>query len=280
MQFYKFWTKAKNSSTGNEGNFNVECWGFSNESLEDALQVAERRAAATAQALADGKLHAGGYYEGGRPFREEVVEEFTDGDQQIAVISRNNYGVLVLNTPNVFFADVDRPKNSAVKSFLGLFKKKTQEPSFEQQLVEKIETLCRQDASLGLRMYRTTNGYRILITSRQIPANEAKSFSLLKALGSDRLYVSLCRSQDCYRARLTPKPWRCEFHGPRTKFPFRSNAEEAEFSQWLGKYDLARQDFATCALIGDFGNTHRDPVVDKIVQLHDHYTLDGDKPIA
>ena len=280
MQFYKFWTKAEKSAVGNEGDFHVSCWGFSNESLEDAFRVGERRAAAAAQALADGKFHEAGYYEGERPFREEIVEEFTDDGQQIAIISRNNYGVLVLNTPNVFFADIDKPAGSAVKSFLGLFKKNTAEPSFERQLVEKIETLCRQDSSLGLRLYRTTNGYRILITSKQIPTNEASSVSLLKTLGSDRLYVSLCKTQDCYRARLTPKPWRCNFHGPPTKFPYRSAAEEQEFRHWLQEYDSARGEFATCALIGDFGSAHRDPVGEKIVQLHDHYTLDGDKPIA
>lgn len=280
MQFYKFWTKAEHPATDNVGGFKIECWGFSNESLEDAFQVAERRVAAVAGAIVDGKFNAAGYYEGERPFREEIIEEFTDDGRQVAIISRNNYGVLVLNTPIVFFADVDKPAGSAIKSFLGLFKNKTGEPSFEQQLVEKIETLCRQDASLGLRLYRTTNGYRILITSRQIPANEASSNDLLKTLGSDRLYVSLCKTQDCYRARLTPKPWRCNFHGPPTKFPFRSAAEGQEFRDWLREYDSARVEFATCALIGDFGSSYRDPVVEKIIQLHDHYTLDDDKPLA
>ena len=280
MQFYKFWTKAELPATGNTGGFKIECWGFSNESLEDAFRVAEGRATSVASAIVDGKFSAAGYYEEERPFREEVIEEFTDAGQQVAIISRNNYGVLVLNTPIVFFADVDKPAGSAIKSFLGLFKSKTAEPSFEEQLVGKIESLCRQDASLGLRLYRTTNGYRILITSRQIPANQANSNSLLQALGSDRLYVSLCKTQDCYRARLTPKPWRCNYHGPPTRFPYRSAAEEQEFRSWLLEYDSARDEFATCALIGDFGSSYRDPVVEKIVQLHDHYTLDDDKPLA
>ena len=280
MQFYKFWTKAKHPASDNAGGFKIECWGFSNESLEDAFRVGERRAAAVASAIVDGKFQAAGYYEGERPFREEVVEEFADEGRQVAIISRNNYGVLVLNTPIVFFADVDKPAGSPIKSFLGLFKNKTGEPSFEQQLVEKIETICRQDASLGLRLYRTTNGYRILITSRQIPANEASSNDLLKMLGSDRLYVSLCKTQDCYRARLTPKPWRCNYYGPPTKFPYRSAAEEQEFRDWLQAYDSARAEFATCAVIGDFGSSFRDPVVEKIIQLHDHYTLDDDKPLA
>ena len=254
-------------------------WGFSNESLEDAFRVGEHHAAAVASAVVDGKFHAAGYYEGERPFREEIVEEFTDEGRQVAIISRNNYGVLVLNTPIVFFADVDKPAGSAIKSFLGLFKNKAGEPSFEQQLVEKIETLCRQDASLGLRLYRTTNGYRILITSRQIPANEANSNELLKSLGSDRLYVSLCKTQDCYRARLTPSPGDVVIMDLRPGFPF-ALRQKSRIRKSAQEYDSVRKEFATCARIGDFGSSYRDPVVEKIIQLHDHYTLDDDKPLA
>lgn len=280
MQFFRFWTRADSSATGRDGEFSVTCFGYSNTSLEDALRVAERRAKAAATAMADGQLHKGGYYEGERPFREEIVDEFTDDGQQIGIISRNNYGVLVLNTPNVFIADVDKPKASQAKSLFGLFKKKQQEPSFEQQLIEKIDNLCLQDSSLGLRLYRTMNGYRIIITTKLIPASEANSVRLLDELGSDRLYVSLCKTQDCYRARLTPKPWRCGFKSPSTKFPFRSNTEEQEFRRWEKEYESAVRGYASCALIGDFGSSHRDPIVDKIVQLHDHFSLDGEKPLA
>lgn len=289
MQFYRFWTRAKATATGRIGAVDATCYGYSNESLEDALRVAEERASATAKLLAEGDTPGfeDGYYENGRAFTEEIVEEFTERGEQIAIISRNNYGALILNTPCVFFADVDKPPSTKPKrkSLFDFLLKRVDATlasptSFESELIDKINGMCRLDQQMGLRLYRTMAGYRIVLTNEQIPSSEARSRQLLQALGADRLYISLCRSQDCYRARLTPKPWRCQFSRPRTKFPYRSVAEENEFRVWEKKYSSAIERYATCALVGQFGSETFDPVVEKIVQLHDHYVLDGDKPLA
>ena len=110
MQFYKFWSKSSHhSSSGRLGNFNVSCFGYSNESLEDALKVAEQRAEKVASVMANGPQMGGGYYASSHAFREPIIEQFNEDEKTIAIISRNHYGCLVLNTPNVFFADVDKP---------------------------------------------------------------------------------------------------------------------------------------------------------------------------
>jgi hypothetical protein len=37
----------------------------------------------------------------------------------------------------------------------------------------------------------------------------AITLAALRELGSDPKYVQLAKAQECFRARLTPKPWRC-----------------------------------------------------------------------
>ncbi len=285
MQFFKFWTQANRSASGNVGDFDVTCYGYSNDSLEDALRVAEQRAQSTAQAMANGVPRDQGYYGNAHPIREEIIEAFEEDGLCSAIISRNHYGCLVLNTADVFFADIDKPDQSnapsPIASILNLFGMNAPETkSFEQELIDNIAQHCSQNSNLGLRLYRTANGYRIVVTNETIPANEARSRRLLQSLGSDKLYVSLCRSQDCYRARLTPKPWRCGATRPPCRYPFSTDQQKHTYRQWEQQYESTAQAFATCALIGQFGSNQIHPTVDKITRLHDHYVLNGDRPIA
>lgn len=284
MQFYRIWARAEQQASGPRGDFDVSCLGYSNVSLEHALRIAKERAAKTAQALALGSPPVDNYYQGERPFREEIVEEFEEGEETIAVISRNSYGCLVLNTPNVFFADVDRPdanSENPVQSLLHLFGFARKSPdSFEQGLIARMESACARDPALGLRLYRTFNGYRVLLTSELIPAGEPRSQELLAHLGADQLYVSLCKTQDCYRARLTPKPWRCNVPWPPVRFPFANSDEEQAARNWERTYESATGSYATCALVGEFGSSEMKGTVEKIARLHDHYVLNGNQPIA
>lgn len=285
MRFYKFWSKSECSVQGQHGQFSVSCYGYSNQSLADALEVAQQRAEKVANAMANAAPQEGGYYVSSYPFREPIIEQFDENGKTIAIVSRNHYGCLVLNTPSVFFADVDKPAGSNVTNpFLSILKMFGVQPkptkSFEENLIDNIELHCRQDSSIGLRLYRTTNGYRILLTSEQIPSRAARSRNLLQSLQADRLYITLCKSQDCYRARLTPKPWRCGLTTPPCRFPFLTESQKHKFQQWLDSYEERIQQYATCALIGQFGSTHVEPTIEKIVKLHDHYVLNQDLPIG
>src|SRR5205814_5995494 len=52
----------------------------------------------------------GGYYPD-RPFREQVLQQMkTSSGDVAAVVTRNSYGCLVLNTSQIMFVDVDLPE--------------------------------------------------------------------------------------------------------------------------------------------------------------------------
>jgi hypothetical protein len=99
----------------------VRRWGWSDLSQSDAEAHAETRAGtALQQKLSgdwqpwqEGRQH---YGDENLPIREEILQRHGDN-----VITRNAYGAWCLNTPNVFFADLDfdpRPTASARRAWL------------------------------------------------------------------------------------------------------------------------------------------------------------------
>jgi hypothetical protein len=73
----------------------------------------------------------------------------------------------------------------------------------------KIENWSRNHPEWGWRIYRTRAGLRLLATQGLVEADSDVADGVFEALGADPLYRKLCKTQKCFRARLTPKPWRC-----------------------------------------------------------------------
>ena len=105
---------------------------------------------------------------------------------------------------------------------------------------------------------------------------------IFQALGADPLYRKLCKTQKCYRARLTPKPWRCEFGaGKPPRWPYANARAEKRFQKWEAEYQTASAGWATCTLVRQIGNSMIHPDVQHIVKLHDDATRVGSNlPLA
>jgi len=277
MKIYRYWAKAAADQQPTD-KF-VECYGCSGESLEAALANARERANQIAARMKQGQP-PGQYTYAERPVREEIVDEFAHADEQAAVITRNSYGSLILNTPRVLFADIDfKPPALSLSSLLGaLFGKK--KPSQEEQIIHRIEQVVAAQPALGLRVYRTNNGFRCLAKSRTYDPLSEESNLLLKELDADPMYKQLCRVQECYRARISPKPWRCGVDKPPARFPFLDPGVEQQYRAWQSEYERQAQSFSTCALIADFGSAQVHPEAEAVMKLHDHFTCQGDGPLA
>src|SRR5262249_55735337 len=119
-----------------------------------------------------------------------------------AVISRNSYGSLVLNTSRVMFADVDYPARmfedlvAALKKLWGRLTG-SGSPAMDRdaELLRRFQEVVETQPGLGIRVYRTFAGYRLLVTSQTFAATSDEAVKLLERFGSDRLYVRLCKSQ-------------------------------------------------------------------------------------
>ena len=95
---------------------------------------------------------------------------------------------------------------------------------------------------------------------RSTNPTRADSLEILQALGSDPLYVRLCQAQACFRARLTPKPWRCQVQPPPNQYPWENANEEARYRAWERDYLAGSARYAVCRLIKELGpaETHPD----------------------
>lgn len=103
-----FWAESRLQHKFPSRQITVRRWGWSDISQEDAQLLADQRAQEAMDRIQSGeelrRRERKAAYDcaDGVPIREEVVARHGN-----AVITRNSYGSLCLNTPNVFFADVD-----------------------------------------------------------------------------------------------------------------------------------------------------------------------------
>jgi len=90
----------------------------------------------------------------------------------------------------------------------------------------------------------------------------------------------LCEAQACFRARLTPKPWRCGLGCPPKTYPWINDEKRREFEAWAGAYDRAIAGFAVCRLMDVLGETAVHPDVEPVLRLHDAMTCTASDKLA
>jgi hypothetical protein len=83
------------------------------------------------------------------------------------------------------------------------------------------------------------------------------------------LYVTLTRKQECFRARLTSKPWRCGNPRPPNSFPWDSPKAEAAFRKWEDAYTKRDSKYKVWNLIREFGSPADISELRTVVDVHD-----------
>ena len=274
MKIPKYWAQGTARVRGPHDEFDLTFWHWSDSSVAEAAQAAEARAREVAlrfTSFAD--LNRYGYAD--RPMREEIIDVIKGHDgRESAIVTRNAYGALILNAAHVMFIDIDfdsTAKSSPLRRLFG----KSAAPSPVDEHLAKIEEWARRNPQLSLRVYRTAGGLRGLITNELFEPTDPGSTQILQSLDSDLLYVRLCRVQECYRARLTPKPWRCGSTNPPSRYPWTTAGAELIYRQWEKTYDYAADRYTTCQLVKEFGSDGMPSDVARIVELHDRYACRG-----
>ena len=278
MHLPRFWAKETRSAKDPYGKaYALAVWGWSDQDASSARQMAILRLTELARKVeTGGQLNSYGYGGGERPLREPIVQPVAGAE---ALISRNAYGALILNTAKTFFADIDLPEPSSGSLLAGLFGKKATDPA-EAALARLREWHARQP-DWALRIYRTRAGLRLLATHDHFDPASRATQQLLASLGSDPLYATLCRSQACFRARLTPKPWRIGLKAPAWRYPFEDSVHEQHFQAWLQRYDAITPRFAVCRLLAELGPNSQTPEAAAVLAIHDRYACPlGNLPLA
>lgn len=276
MHFPTHWVRESHQAHDRNGKpVTRTAYGWSTVSDAEASRVGRERARRAVEFAISGSTQRNEYGYGVDPAREELVDTLDVGGLPIAAITRNRYGALVLNTQRVLFADIDqRPTGGWIKR---LFSKA---PLAGDAMMETMRNWQATRPRHGLRVYQTAAGFRVLFVEAQHAATDEATTTILRSMNADPLYVALCRRQGCFRARLTPKPWRCDAGLPGITFPYVDDEHERAQRSWEVQYAQRTSDYATCRLIGTIGSDARDPVVTAIVSLHDKRTLNDGKPLA
>jgi hypothetical protein len=312
----RYWAEARLQHRERRRQVTLQRFGWSDVSVEDAQAHADRRVREALSRLLAGEMlprqERRVAYNGaeGVPIREEVVERDAD-----IVITRNGYGALCLNTPNVFFADIDfrpEPRGSGIVlavlllgvvvgigSRFGLEQSVTRSFVFgfiaallfgylfavmlrrtkvalsgghENEARKRVVAFLAKHPHWRLRLYRTPAGLRLLAVHRVFEPREAEVTAAFEALGVDPTYARMCRNQNCFRARLTPKPWRIGMQRLRAPYAAAWRPEHAELParrEWIAEYDRASAGYAACRYLETLGAGTTDIGAEYVQQLHD-----------
>ncbi|MBL8232285.1 MAG: hypothetical protein JNL98_27565 [Bryobacterales bacterium] len=286
MRFAKYWAARDQR----RDSFHLKVWGWSDQSFEHALSVASARLDSVLRKV-DARGELPKYpYGSEHPLREEILDTIPrdgTGEPQ-AVLTRNSYGSVVLNAARVLFADLDSPEppQDVAGSASGAFWKRLFDgreaapaPPKTDACVARVEAFCRSNPQLAVRLYRTFAGYRAVILNRTYDPQDSAVSRMLKDLGSDPLYIKLCEGQQCFRARLTPKPWRCGEVPPGVTYPYSERAKR-RLGDWLKVYERACAKYGVCELVRDFGPRQVEPEVERVLAVHDRYAVREGLPLA
>lgn len=310
-----YWAEARLQSRAGRRRVTVRRFGWSDESQAAAQAHAQARAQEALDRIVAGETlprreRRSNYGVHGVPIREQIVARHADG----AIVTRNSYGARCLNSPGVLFADVDfasRPLGPAiaiaalaataglavgiwlrhwiwpiVPAFVALImatwltervrRHRAHEDRAQARALRRAEAFSAAHPDWHLRVYRSPGGLRVMALHRTFDPLDAEVAACFHALGTDSLYVKLCKAQGCFRARLTAKPWRAGVRR-RIRPPVAAwSPEQADLPDrlaWIERYERAASRFAACRFLHALGDTARvDPVADRIRALHDEET--------
>jgi hypothetical protein len=307
----QFWAEARLGDRIAGRQVTVRRWGWSDESQEAARRHAESRALEAIDRIRAGehlrRRERKVAYNGadGLPIREEIIARHGD-----TVVTRNVYGALCLNTPNVLFADIDFPPRlhgsvllfllvplvsagllafswkaafasfvlmlwavSSVFSWLDRRARQTGNvyEALQREALARVERFIDRRPEWEARVYRTPAGLRVLATHRTFNTDGPEVEECFRELGVDPLYARMCHNQKCFRARVSPKPWRVGIDRLRPRpgtWPVGPEWLPGR-AEWVAEYEAASEGFAACRYLTTFGTGGMHPTARAVVDLHD-----------
>ena len=302
----RYWAESKAKKIVNGRSFSLRRLGWSDTAEDAAQQHANARLNEAISILErDGDVRQIDHktsYNGaeGVPIREEVVSKHQD-----VVISRNGYGALCLNTPGVLFSDVDFEYEGSFGTFLvsclltftGISFLTLDIPAWivwgagvlvaitlmnplhriknwlsggvEKQAISRIRQVSEEHPELNMRVYRTPRGMRVLVMNRIYSPTSTEALALLEKLDTDRLYTLMCKNQNCFRARVSPKPWRMGMVRLRTGIWPIKLERMAEHRAWVEQYHQQAAGYSSCRYLFQLGSSEVHEKAEFVRQLHD-----------
>lgn len=308
-----FWAEGRAQHKEPGRQVTVRRFGWSDTSEEDAQAMADARTQEALQLILAGdrleRREPKVPYNGadGIPIREEIISRHDD-----TVITRNLYGALCLNTPNVLFVDVDHREGprfyfgfysslitlaaaashgvhqrsivafflcficlglviSVILSVMNTLHRRRGEKPLDQAL-QRVESFSKAHPGWHLRVYETPAGLRVLAMHDLFDPSSPEVAECFQQLNADPIYVRMCLNQRCFRARVSPKPWRIgisQHIKPRPGYwPVKPQHLPLR-QQWVAIYEDKAKTHASCQFLRTYGSTQVHPAAEAVRHLHD-----------
>ncbi len=279
MRIPKYWARADQSVRNPRGQWlALSSWRWSDTGLDEAQQLARTRIQDLVTKVQRGET-LNRYSYGDRPLREEIIQGIGgDQNQELGIITRNAYGASVLNVTQAMFIDIDFEAEGPGTSLSAAMRKlsgRAAPPSQEERVLASLQQWAARNPGVGLRVYRTAGGVRGLITNELFDPAQDRTLDILREFNCDPLYAKLCRDQQCFRARLSAKPWRCDIETPPSRYPWENARVEQVYRAWEQKYKVAASRYDVCRLLAQIGNPEVHPDIAPILSVHDQWCCSG-----
>lgn len=134
-----------------------------------------------------------------------------------------------------------------------------------------VDQWCTNHPSWSLHLYRTPAGYRLLATHALFAPNSAEVTDFFRFFKVDPLFALMCVKQNCFRARLTGKPWRMNVSGQMGwgTWPPTTPKAATRRETWVAQYEQVATGFAACRHLSRHGSTTEHPRAADIRRIHD-----------
>jgi hypothetical protein len=318
----KYWAEARLQHREGRRQVTLRRFGWSDESDAAAQAHADLRVREAMDRVLAGedlpRRERRVAYNGaeGVPIREEIVDRHGEN-----VITRNGYGALCLNTPDVLFADMDAGDASpyfrhgclllvvatlllaavfrlawfdellasivsgflfawllnwlvewTYRRFIARPRARDARQRWDADALARIRAFAESRRDWNLRVYRTPAGFRLLAMHRTFDPHDPEVAEMFDALDVDPMYARMCFNQRCFRARISPKPWRIglqRLHVPYSAAWRPEHADLRERRDWIARYDAASSRFASCRFVETLGQGGEAPEAIAVREVHD-----------
>lgn len=142
----------------------------------------------------------------------------------------------------------------------------------ERTIRERIAAFLDSRPEWRLRVYRTPNGFRLLAMHRTFEPRSQEVAEAFRELRVDPVYAIMCHNQNCFRARVSPKPWRM---GMEERFRPRPGVWPVKpewlpvRAAWVTRYEELAKGFASCRFEEELGTGSVHPAAAMVREWHD-----------
>jgi hypothetical protein len=133
---------------------------------------------------------------------------------------------------------------------------------------------CDARPTWRVAVYETPGGARLLPLHApfRLEGSPDEAIAFMRYVGVDPLYLRMCRLQKCFRARVSPKPWRIgvsEHFRAGGTWPVTDPEKLARRARWVDDYTRAAAGAASCRFVEAVGRGRPDPTIDEVRRIHD-----------